>query len=192
MLIVVRQTGHMFTVLTMFCSNIRVTLVLILAVLTIAVENSRNSSKCTKSKQKPQFSITSSEHLSVSWANAFEKNCFQKLNNVTRTEVVIQGNVKNRSVEVKWPVTNKILKTDLCLFHVVEIKLTYTHKGIQYEEFSRPAYFNAYHLPAHQTENLYTGLLKEKVLDKVCKKASGEYVIPPIPREIQNCPHCYL
>ena len=52
------------------------------------------------------------------------------------------------------------------------------------EEFSSPAYYNSY---LYQAETLYAGILKERVIDKICKNTTGEYVIPPIPHEIQNC-----
>ena len=172
--------------------SLQTTVLISVLQLTVAFENEnkntlahlRTVSKCTKSREKPLVSIKNSTHVSVSWANAFEDACFQNMINITRIEVLIQGYNKDRKVEVGFPSTNEAIETELCMYQLYEIKLTYTLKGIEHEAWSSPAYYNIY---PYRVENLYSGLLKEKVIDKICKKANGEYLIPSVPTEIQNC-----
>ena len=140
---------------------------------------------CTRSGEKPLISVTNSTHLNVAWANAFSRNCLNRRIHINKTEMIIQKNSINRTVTIQWSSKDFALETDPCMRHVIETKVTFTDilTGEEEEEFSSPAYYNY----DQEVENLYSGLLKEQVLDKLCEKANGKYLIPSVPSEVQHC-----
>ena len=81
------------------------------------------------------------------------------------------------------------IEADPCLQHDmirIELKHGQPHRNVI-------SYWTGYNsessksCTAFESEYLYGGLLKEKVFNKTCKKESGEYLIPAIPKEVQHC-----
>ena len=144
---------------------------------------------CTNSGVKPLVLVKNSTHLNVDWSKAFANNCFNRLNKITSVEIQQQSSnntMINTNVTVEIASKHIIFKTDVCMFHKIEIKLTYTNMKTQQEirVFSSPAYYNQ----DYTIENLFAGLLKDKVFDKICRKTPmGRYFLPDPPKEIQHC-----
>ena len=42
-------------------------------------------------------------------------------------------------------------------------------------------------LQVFKPDNIYGGLLKDRVRNKTCKKEDGKYLIPDVPKEVQYC-----
>ena len=77
-------------------------------------------------------------------------------------------------------------ETDICMRHDIELKVTFTDMRTgdeELEEFSSPAFYNA----ERNVENLYSGLLRRKVFDKICEKTNGDHSIPSVPNAVQRC-----
>ena len=58
--------------------------------------------------------------------------------------MIIQKNAKNRTVTVQW--SSNDIKTDICMSHVIEMRVTFTDTWTgeeEWEELSLPAYYNA-------------------------------------------------
>ena len=143
---------------------------------------------CTNTGVKPLVLVKNSTHLYVDWSKAFANNCFNRLNKITSVEIQQQlsnNTMINTNVTVEIASKHIIFKTDVCMFHKIEIKLTYTNMKTQQEirVFSSPAYYNQ----DYTIENLFAGLLKDKVFDKICRKDLGGYFLPDPPKEIQHC-----
>ena len=137
---------------------------------------------CTGSSEIAlKVSVTNSTHLNVALPSAVSRNC-----HIKKTEMMIQKNADNRTVTVEWPSKDIAIETDICMRHVIELKVTFTdiktEEEVQ-EKWSSPAYYNA----DHKVENLYSGLLKEKVFEKICEKTNGDHFIPSLPNEVKRC-----
>ena len=165
----------------------------VLIVLITVIHHS--DATCRKSGDPPLVSVMSPSHLNVNWSNAFT-GCQSKLIHVAKTEVYIQENAETkRNITVELSSKFAEIETNICVAHVIEIKVIFTNLKTEKDElqdserqleevWSSIAYYNFYHA---FPDKLYAGLLQEEVIKNICDNGQLEFVIPFLPNEIVHC-----
>lgn len=167
-------------------------LVFMLAVHSASGQRIVNSGYCRNSghSDRPVITVANSTHLRINWENSF-KGCDGI--EVDSASLRIQRKSSNYESKREWISVNfgdkKVdVEADPCLRHDrIRVKLKYTYKSDNFEVQSSHSSYNPYSCSNIRPQDLYSGLLQEQVLDRICKKENGEFLIPDIPKEIQKC-----
>ena len=147
---------------------------------------------CFHTSTRPYITVANSTHIRINWENSFNEKCDD-------------GEVKNAKLRIRRvnadysydPIAETIpvsfdekqveIKADPCLLHdLIRVEVKHGHRNVI-------SYWAGYNSESSKSctrfepEYLYGGLLKEKVFNKTCKKKSGGYLIPDIPKEVQHC-----
>ena len=169
-------------------------LVFMLAVHSASGQRIVNSGYCRNSghSDRPVITVANSTHLRINWENSF-KGCDDV--EVESTSLRIRRKSSNYESKSEWIMIavnfgdKKVdVEADPCLRHDrirVELKYKTLIKSYNVESFYSS--YNPLSCSNIKPQDLYSGLLQEQVLDRICKKENGVFLIPDIPKEIQKC-----
>ena len=147
------------------------------------------SGYCRSTSHKPDITVANSTHLRINWANSFNKCDDIEVKSAKLRIRHKDYTATNKFITERIPVIfvekQAIVKADPCLRHDnIRVELKYGSNQRAVNSFH--SYYNVMHCENIQSQDLYSGLLQEHVLDQICKKDNGDFVIPDIPKEIQN------
>ena len=153
------------------------------------------SEYCKSTRFLPEVTVANSTHIHINWENSFQ-GC-DNVDSKSATLVIRRlrrdyfYNYYPESIPVNFENKEVNVEADPCLQHTdIKLELKY---GRYYPQSSVSSYEQFYNcLDAISCTNLapqflYSGLLQEQVLDKICKKDNGQFLIPDVPVEIERC-----
>ena len=93
--------------------------------------------------------------------------------------------VHQKKIAVIFGTNEEDIRADPCREHISKrVELDY---GISHKITSHQKSYNALSATVIRPQDLYSGLLQEQVIDKICKRENGQLLIPAIPGKIQKC-----
>ena len=126
-----------------------------------------SSRRCKRTSVPPKVTVADSDHLRVNWEKSFDGCDNSKVHSAT----VRIGS--SRKTVVLFGTNERVIRADPCRKHTsIRIELDYdiSHKIITSHQKS----YNAESGTTIRPEDLYSGLLQEQVIDKICKREKGQ------------------
>ena len=135
---------------------------------------------CVNTKYPPEVSVADSDHLLINWAKSFE-GCESKV--FKTASVQTRSGVYER---VKFAANEARIRANPCLKHLdIKIKAIVDEKD-EVEVWSHGAVYNDYAVYPKIVE-LYSGLLRKPIFDKICDENANVIPLSDVPEEIKQC-----
>ena len=149
---------------------------------------------CDFTPDRPEITVVNSTHVRVNWENSFKSGCDDgqvksaqlKIRRLT-ADYSYLFNPKSLLIDFEAKIMK--VEADPCLQHDM-IKVELEHGPTSRNVISHTTGYNAdwsNSCKIFKPDNIYGGLLKDRVCNKTCKKEDGKYLIPDVPKEVQHC-----
>ena len=158
-------------------------------ILACSVHSSSEDCTASYSNKPPVITVANSTHLRINWENSFLKECddIEAISASLKIQHIDTNTYNVKRIPVNFADKKVDVEADPCLIHdyiSIRVELQNPKRYVS----SSDAHYNAmYTCNNIKPQDLYSGLLQEQVLDRICKKENGEFLIPDIPKEIQDC-----
>ena len=130
---------------------------------------------------EPKVTVLNSEHLLVNWAESFN-HC----DSTGVKSAIVEITCSNINEHVNFSDKEARIKANPCQTHLdIKVKLLIDGKG-ETEVWSESAQYNDY-IVSPKLEELYSGLLRKPIHDKICDINATTFPMSDVPDAIKKC-----
>ena len=142
---------------------------------------------CSNTQQPPEITVADSDHLLIDWTKSFDGF---KSSQVLIAFVQFQ---RSNVLKVSFTANKASVRANPCLAkREISVRLTYKEpiqgptNVVTREIRSLSANYNEFDVNL-KIEELYSGLLKKSIIEKICDKSASHFDLSDVPKEIRKC-----